>query len=383
MMNKTKSGLPARFKAALVAPFAILLFFLFADFTLKGSSIPGDPVKELDGLWIKQSKDDFSDKILIKNGKFSFTDETEIKQYDIYSLEDGKLTLRLPRGGTPMKYSLKGEELIFSWNMESESSYTRSKAENTLDLLLLDSGMELDLPHISRYRLLEKESQIYRIGIGPGQGGKIIYTVNGKPTILAQISAAVSRELGEESAIDAYDATCIFLVDQAVPMSEVIKAREELLEATRYRIAEGGYPHGDMELSPLLYHAVALPRLLPPKDAKVLDKEEVEKSGGKVHTIDLSARNTTPRDMDEGLRQFIAGSPDGKYVISLEYEGDIPYGQYVETVDMIYNVVYSFRFELAQEKYGASYDKLGDELQKEIRKAYPIALSENLKEGQN
>ena len=36
MMNKNKSGLPAKLKAMLVAPFAILVFFLFADFTLKG-----------------------------------------------------------------------------------------------------------------------------------------------------------------------------------------------------------------------------------------------------------------------------------------------------------------------------------------------------------
>lgn len=34
MMNKAKSGLPAKLKATLVAAFAILIFFLFADFTL-------------------------------------------------------------------------------------------------------------------------------------------------------------------------------------------------------------------------------------------------------------------------------------------------------------------------------------------------------------
>ncbi len=105
----------------------------------------------------------------------------------------------------------------------------------------------------------------------------------------------------------------------------------------------------------------------------------MEERGGSVHTIDLSARNTSPREVDEGLRQFIAGSPDGKYVISLEYDKDIPYGQYVETVDMIYNVVYSFRFALAEEKYSASYDQLGTELQKEIRKIYPMVLSETMK----
>ncbi len=379
MMNKNKSGIPARFKAALVAPFAILLFFLFADFTLKGSSVQGDPAKDLEGLWIKQSDDDFSDKILIKDGKFSFPDGKEIRQYDIYSSEDGKLTIGLPRGGTPMNYKLKGEELILSWNQGSQSRYTRSKAENTMDQLLLDINMKLDLPSISRYRLLEDEAKLYRIAIGLDQSGKTLYSVNGISTAVADISTLVNRVLGEKSMIDASVANGIFLVDRAVPMSEVAAVRKELQEAALLHVAEGGYPHGDLELSPLLYHTVALPRLLPPKDAKILDKAEAEKMGAKVHTIDLSARNTSPREVDEGLRKFIAGSPEGKYVISLEYDKDIPYGQYVETVDMIYNAVYSFRFALAEEKYGAPYDQLGAELQKKLRKAYPMALSENLK----
>jgi hypothetical protein len=34
---------------------------------------------------------------------------------------------------------------------------------------------------------------------------------------------------------------------------------------------------------------------------------------------------------------------------------------------------------LAEKKYGASYDKLGDELQRELRKVYPMALSETMK----
>lgn len=379
MMNKIKSGVPARFKAALVAPFAILLFFLFADFTLKGSSGPGDTPGELEGLWIKQSKDDFSDKILIKDGVFSFTDEAEIRQFDIYSSENGVLTLGLPGGGTSMNYELKGEELVFSWNPRSKSLYTMSKAENTLDQLLLDSKLKLDLPSISSYKLLEQESRIYRIVIGLDRSGHALYSLNGKTTAVADISAAVNTLLSENSMIDAHEATGIFLVDRAVPMSDVLKVREKLREANRYRVAEGGYPHGDFDLSPLLYHSVALPRLLPPKDAKVMDKAEVEKRGGKIHTIDLSARNTTPRDVDEGLRKFIAASPDGKYVISLEYDKDIPYGQYVETVDMIYNVIYSFRSDLAEKKYGIPYKKLGDELQRELRKVYPLALSESIK----
>ena len=66
-------------------------------------------------------------------------------------------------------------------------------------------------------------------------------------------------------------------------------------------------------------------------------------------------------------------------MISLEYDGKIPYGQYVETVDMIYKVIYSFRKDLAMEKYGAPYDQLGAELQKKLRKVYPMAMSETMK----
>jgi hypothetical protein len=82
--------------------------------------------------------------------------------------------------------------------------------------------------------------------------------------------------------------------------------------------------------------------------------------------------------LDQGLREFIAAYYDGSYVISLEYDGEIPYGQYVETVDMIWKTVYGFRNKLATERYNVSYDKLGDELQREIRKAFPMALSESM-----
>jgi hypothetical protein len=83
--------------------------------------------------------------------------------------------------------------------------------------------------------------------------------------------------------------------------------------------------------------------------------------------------------VDEDLRNFIGSKDDGKYVISLEYDGALPYGQYVESVDMVWKIVYSYRNTLAMERYSVPYDKLGDELQREIRKAYPMALSETLK----
>jgi biopolymer transport protein ExbD len=379
MMNKTRSGISARLKAVLVIPITLSIFFLFVDFTLKGSSTASDPLKALNGLWIKQSEDKFSEMLYFKDGNFAYVEGKDIRQYEASLIEEGRLAFKQPRSQWATTYVLKEDQLDFEWNpWEEKSRYVRSEATNSLDQMLLDNTMKMDLPHISQYRLLEDERLIYRIGIAPGSNGEAQFSFNGEKTEVDEISWRVNKYVGELSLPEMSQATGVFLVDRSVPMSEVEKVRMELREATRYRVAEGGYPHGDLELSPLLYHAVALVRLLPPLDAKILDKEVVEEMGGKVHTINLSDRNTSPGEVDQKLRKFIEDTGPNKYVISLEYDKDIPYGHYVETVDMIYNIIYSFRNKLAMEKYVVPYEKLGDELQRELRKVYPLALSETL-----
>ena len=195
---------------------------------------------------------------------------------------------------------------------------------------------------------------------------------------MQEITGLIEKEREKIFLMDQPLFTVMFLVDREVPMSQVDRIRQELRKTGSLHIAEGGYPQGDLELSPLIYHAVGLPRLLPPLNALTLDKKELEKLGGNLYTIDLSARNLSPREVDEGLQAHIGNSKEGKYVVSLEYDGEIPYGQYVEAVDMVWNVVYRFREELSRKNYSLSYDELGPDLQREIRKAYPMAMSENM-----
>ena len=275
-----------------------------------------------------------------------------------------------------MKYEIKGDELTIWWNDSKGTKYRKSEADNTLDDLL--EGPDLDLPYISQYRLLD-EKMLFRISYGDDAGGGTSMTFNGASFTLVDLEALVNKEKAKLSKLDQNSITAVFLIDRDIPMVLVDQIRQELRRINALHIAEGGYPHGDLNLSPLLYNAVGLPRLLPPMNAKVLEIEEVEKNGGSVHVIDLTARNTTPGDLDQNLQKFIRDKRDGKYVISLEYDGKIPYGQYVETVDMVYKVVYSFRKDLAMEKYGAPYDQLGEELQRELRKFYPMALSESMR----
>ena len=379
MMNKTRSGIPAKLKAMLVVPFALIIFFLFADFSLKGSSTTTDPIKELLGLWIKQTDDNFSKSLLIKDNRFIYSEELEIRDYHMKT--EGKaliLSEREGAGGTTLKFEQRGDELILWWNDSQKSRYVKSKAENTLDHYLEIAGITADLPSISKYRLMD-ENLVYRISYGKDSGGGNSLAFNGKSFNLIDLEELIQEEKNQVNKLDQNSLTALFLIDRTIPMILVNQVREELRKINALHIAEGGYPHGDMDLSPLLYHTVGLPRLLPPVGAKTLDKKEVEKRGGIIYTLDLAARNTTPGDVDEGLQQFIRKNEGSKYVISLEYDGAIPYGQYVETVDMIFKVIYGFRDELSLEKYRVAYDQLGDELQREMRKAYPMALSETLK----
>ena len=381
MMNKNKSGLPAKLKATLVAPFAILIFFFFADFTLKGSEreAPG-PTLDLQGLWIKQTKNDFSNALYIRNSSFSFSEGIEIRDFKLKVDSDALVLSKLE--GTPgirLQYRMDGEKLILWWNKVQSTTYVRSASGNTLDHYLAQARQDIDLPYISHYRLIEPEESICRLGFGKILEGQNTVTFNGKVVSLKEVTGLIEKEREKVFLLDQKSFTVMFMVDKDLPMSQVDKVRQELRKTGSLRIAEGGYPHGDLELSPLIYHAVGLPRLLPPLNAKILDKKEMDKLGGNLHTIDLTLRNTTPGEVSEGLRKFIGNHSDGKYVISLEYDGAIPYGQYVETVDMVWKIVYSFRNKLAMDRYSVSYDKLGDDLQREIRKAYPIALSENLK----
>ncbi len=378
MMNKTRSGMPAKFKAMLVIPIAIVIFFLFADFTLKGSGndlLVAGPL--LEGLWVKQSEDDFSNTLFIQNDRFSFTEGIEIREYYLKS-EKGALILSEREGGEgiPLRYESNGDKLTLWWSDTQGSQYIKSDSENTLDHLLTMQGREIDLPYLSQYRLMDNDDLIYSISLDYDNQGNTDLLFNGKSIQLSELSDLVEKERSKLNKLDLRSLTALFHIDRETPMSEVDLVRQELRRINALHFAEGGYPQGDINLSPMLYHAVALPRLLPPLNAKELDKREVEKAGGKVHTIDLAARNTTPRDVDNNLQQFIRNNEDGKYVISLEFDEAIPYGQYVEAVDMVFNVVYKFRKELALKKYQVPYEQLGDDLQREIRKAYPMALSE-------
>ena len=394
MMTKIRSGRPARLKAVLVIPFAIVLFLLFAEFTVNG---PDDQMMNLDtmiklqmramqmdGLWKKAGPDNAARVLLFKGDKLIMLENgSEIREF-YWRTEGEELILsgRKDGPGTTLKFTGNGRQMHIWWTDHAATAYEKTSFDNTLDLFLAEQGTHISLPTISRYRILEKQDLVYKICLGFDGGGNPVLTFNSDKISMDQLAARVKAERARHNKLDVNQLTGVMYVDREMPMKEIDRVRMSLREINALKLADAGYPHqSGMNVSPVLYHTLARPRLLPPLNAQLLDKEEVRQSGTAIHVIDLSGRNATPADVHRELTGFIRDHDGEKYVFSLEYDKDLPYGQYLEVVDMVFTTVYEFRDKLALEEYGARYMELGPDLQRKIREAYPMVLSEAWVDG--
>ena len=395
MMTRKRSGIPARLKAMLVIPFALAIFLIFADFTLKG---PGNDLLEpgggpesralresLAGLWERyggtpgHEGSGTPDLLYITPERFSYIEGADVVREYFWKSEPGDLILSGLRNGpgTSLKFAFEGADLKLWWTDSKSLTYRKTGSDNTLDLALSRMPVKIRPPSISQYRIMVEKRLTCRVSLGYGNDGEIELLFNAQPLEIGDLADRMEEFRSKVNKLDRPLITVILWVDRDIPMKEVIRVKEELRRIKALKTADGGYPYGtDHSVSPLLYSSVALPRLLPPPDAKILDKSELEKQGIRIFTIDLSARNSTPADVESSLERFIKDNEGGKYIFSLEYDGDIPYSQYIESVDMVFNVVYRFRKAMSMEKYGLPYDMLGEDVQKEIRNAYPMVLSE-------
>ncbi len=119
-------------------------------------------------------------------------------------------------------------------------------------------------------------------------------------------------------------------------------------------------------------------------DVKIADRN--------VFTILINARNELlvegePMEIKylrERVKEFIANPynrPDlaespQKAVISLKTDRGTSYSMYITVYNELKAAYRELRDEAARAKYGVPYDKLPPDLKKEIRKMYPIKISE-------
>ena len=112
---------------------------------------------------------------------------------------------------------------------------------------------------------------------------------------------------------------------------------------------------------------MALFNLLPPLDAKWMEKDELKNEG-----IALFEIGKTYKDFSNKLEKHI--NSHKKYVMLYEYDNSTSYNDYIQTIDMVHKTINSLR-EAAASKDGNNYSELDYNGQKVYRKMYPITLT--------
>ena len=391
MMTKIRSGMPARLKALVVIPFALLIFILFAEFTFTGPdktvlnihSIAKEKkiTRQLEGLWKNNSHDSYGQLVFFDAEKMSILEEQGKAREYFYRVDNNEIIVSpvpdIPANSSiGMKYTLREDVLTIWWSDAEECKYSKTPYQNSMDLILSKNRLNIDLPVISRYRILENQDRVLNIFLGypdEGRSGEPELVFLGRKISYEEFPGILNETKNKIKAIDQPYLTVVFHVDKEIPMGYLSKLKLMLRENKTLKIADAGIPIED-QVSPVLRHAVGLPRLLPPPDALIIEEEEIRAQGIEIFKINLTSHDLAPADLHNRLIEIARNNE--KYVMVLEYDSAVPYGEYMETVDMIFDAVYVLREELALSKYNIPYEDLGSTQQQEIKKTYPMTLTE-------
>ena len=363
MMTKNRSGIPAKLKALFTIPFALLVFVLFAEFTISGPdktrySLRSElqeskTAKDLPGLWQNKSEESFGELICFDQEKMYVLDKSGATRELYYLVDHDRLRLAtfpdgLSSSNLFMKFALDGPNLKLWWSNDESGTYTKTRYANSMDLVLGNTGLKIDLPVISRYRILEDPSKVYNLFLGSsaGSGTTPVLILEGREVDLERFPQRLEEVMNSFKVVDRPYITALFHVDKDITMEWVSRIRQVMREQDALKLADAGIPY-NKDVSPVIMHSVALPRLLPPRDAKFMKEEDLPKEGIGLYKLDLAERNITPAQLDRELKDFIKSNE--KFVMVLEYDNQIPYGVYLEAVDIIFNAIYDLREKQAMD----------------------------------
>ncbi|MEN8116961.1 MAG: M56 family metallopeptidase [Bacteroidota bacterium] len=399
MMTKIKSGLAAQLKALVVIPAAILLFFFFAEITFAQENIgieTKDVTKEIQGFW--KNKDDNSYGMLLNFKGNDLQILESVENYRVVQYKSGKgtigttlenfnnskifeyvkstddlcalITLPLePDKAKLILLTLKNDELIVGWTPDQVSIYERIKVNNSLQSYSKQITEEFKPVSTSYYRISENPDKTYFLLMN--KKGEML--LENERVDFQNLQEKIKQIKQQGSPFAASEKVPIIVVDARCEMAYVDVMYRKLREIDELRYILSVKPF-DEKVPEIFYHNVGIPRLLPPQNAKLLDEEEVEKSGMKIHRIDLTKGGITPESVKNQLQKGIVENQ--KYVILYIYDKETSYKEYITYLDEVYQVIFAKRNQLAQKKYNLDYDDLAKAQQKEIRKVYPLTLTE-------
>ncbi|MCG8581297.1 MAG: M56 family metallopeptidase [Bacteroidales bacterium] len=338
MMNKIKSGNSAKLKALLVIPMVIFAFFFFANMTGK--------------TLIAENNTEAMKVNLIPVQESAPTQVVKESHENLNELNEGKsLEVESDVVDAP-----KTENLLF---IEGHYEINLLDNEENNDLAKEQEPV-VNLPVAKSVKVYDEAYVLSRIKLS----GKQLY-VDGKKVNLDNCNS-IMQGISKKPQ---YNTKSILLeIDAATSMSEVDKVKNALRLNDLLKIA---YAANADKSAGVNNGSTAILNLLPPKDAKMLSKEEAFFEGIKLFTISPSS-SADLKNTGKRLRDYILDSK--KYVILYEYSDKTSYNDYIKTLDMVYSTVWNLRKDQAFSK-GIDYDNMTKEQEKKLRKKYPLTLT--------
>jgi len=379
MMTKIKSGFQAKLKALVAIPVTIILLFLFTDLTISSPTIRFSnysPVTfnlnkpNLNGMW--QGESIVSDYALIdiNNNTIRVLEQAaNCRTYKVEFAANHMYVYTQPNKAVKIPYKASGNMLTIWWSPDAAVKYRKTKATNSLDLQISQTHREINLPTLTHYQILERPELVIDVIIG-----KDYFEVNGTKGTLNDFDRLINAAKSNYNSLDQSLIMVKLMVDKNTSMKDVHQIYQVLRTSNLLKIAYAGYPN-NTEVPELLYHSVTIPKLLPPLDAKYLTEEQANDMKAKGQLWNFNAiKEKADATFKEKLKNNLTKTE--KYFMLLEYNNQTTFGEYITYVDAIYTTVHELRNELAMKKHAISYKDLSKSMQKEIRKEYPITLSE-------
>jgi len=379
MMNKIKSGFAAKLKALLIIPAALFTFILFANLTLNG---PGNVLtnlsfleiqknmSQLKGLWNNTSNNTYGLQVLFEDQKFSVIDKNiELKEYP-YQLQGNQIVLNAP-GNEKIKlnYEITNSTLKIWWTQDEYSLYEKSKFSNSLDDYLSNIPETINLPTIENYGILQRQE----LCIDVAMVGNKIY-VNNTPTDYSKLKETLLKEKSKINQLNTHLITISLYADKDLSMEYMYNLNQTLREIGLLKVAHMGIVT-DNKVSKLQRSYIGMPKKLPPLDGiEIIPSEDLADKGIAFFEIDATNQEINTSILKPKFEEHVKNSE--KYIAGLYYDKNTFFNTYLGYQDMARTVIFGLRNQYAQENYNLSFDELSPVQQTNVRKKYPLIISE-------
>jgi len=218
-------------------------------------------------------------------------------------------------------------------------------------------------PTAKSVRVFDKDYVLFTINLS-----KSHLTVNGKNENINKLNDVIQRLDLPKDKNKLCKMFVLLDVDKAVEMEQVDKVKSALRHNKMLKL---GYLAQADKSSGIEGGETALFNLLPPKDAKIVVPEELDKCGISLLTIKHSSY-PSKQELARRIRKHVLGK--SKYVLLYEYSNQSSYNDYLATIDIVHATIWDIRKEYATSE-GMDYNSLTKDEEMKLRKKYPITLS--------